>query len=197
MVKAVHPTLPVTFTQYLDNLNEFEKEIDDVLLIVEDTRAKKLISPAEFHEINANANTTKNRLIVLTAKDLFKNHIKEFVKVSKKPILTQDIFKVIEEQESEPVEEVNPLEPFFKKYNDELAAVATTNTLDKFTEAFKFWLKEDVFPLTLNKAEELLLKTIFKKIKKKIQKIIDKAEEEQQSSSQSKETIVKPEESKL
>jgi hypothetical protein len=135
-------------------------------------------------------------LIVLTAKDLFKNHIKEFVKVSKKPILTQDIFKVIEEQESEPVEEVNPLEPFFKKYNDELAAVATTNTLDKFTEAFKFWLKEDVFPLTLNKAEELLLKTIFKKIKKKIQKIIDKAEEEQQSSSQSKETIVKPEESK-
>jgi hypothetical protein len=197
MAKAVHPTLPVTFTQYLDNLNEFEKEIDDVLLIVEDTRAKELISPAEFHEINANANTTKNRLIVLTAKDLFKNHIKEFVKVSKKPILTQDIFKVIEEQESELVEEVNPLELFFKEYNDELAAVATTNTLEKFTEAFKFWLKENVFPLTLNKAEELLLKIIFKKIKKKVQKIIDEAEEELQSSSQKKETIVKPEESKL
>ena len=194
MAKAIHPTLPVTFTQYLEKLNEFEKEIEEVMVIVKDTRAKKLISPAEFHEINANSNTTKNRLIELTNKDLIKNHIKDFVKVSKKPILTQDIFKLIEEEKSEPVEEINPLEPFFKKYNDELAAVATTDTLDKFTEAFKFWLKEDVFPLTLNKAEELLLKSIFKKIKKKVQKLIDDSEVKPQELNQSEETIIKPEE---
>jgi len=196
MVKAIHPTLPVTFTQYLGKLNEFANEIDEVMQKVKDTRAKKLISPSEFHEINANANTTKNRLIELTTKDLIKNHIKEFVKVSKKPILTQDIFKIIEEPEIEPVE-INPLEIFFKKYNDELSAVDTTDTLDKFTEAFKFWLKEDVFPLTLSKAEELLLKNIFKKIKKKVQKIIDESEEEQQISTQSEETITEPEENEL
>jgi len=197
MVKAIHRTLPVTFTQYLGKLNEFEKEIDEVMLKVKDARAKKLISPAEFHEINANSNTTKNRLIELTNKDLIKNHIKDFVKVSKKPILTQDIFKIIEEQEIEPVEEINPLELFFKKYNDELAAVATTDTLDKFTEAFTFWLKEDVFPLTLNKAEELLLKNIFKKIKKKVQKLIDESEEGQQEPTQSDETIIRPEKSEV
>ena len=197
MVKAIHPTLPVTFTQYLGKLNEFEKEIDDVMQKVKDTRAKKLISPSEFHEINANANTTKSRLIELTTKDLIKNHIKEFVKVSKKPILTQDIFKIIEEPEIEPVEEVNPLEPFFNKYHEELAAVATTDSLEKFTETFKYWLQEDLFPLTLNKAEELLTKNIFKKIRKKVQKMIDESEEEQQTSTQSEETITKPEENEL
>ena len=197
MVKAIHPTLPVTFTQYLGKLNEFEKEIDDVMQKVKNTRAKKLISPSEFHEINANANTTKSRLIELTTKDLIKNHIKEFVKVSKKPILTQDIFKIIEEPEIEPVEEVNPLEPFFNKYHEELAAVATTDSLEKFTETFKYWLQEDLFPLTLNKAEELLTKNIFKKIRKKVQKMIDESEEEQQTSTQSEETITKPEENEL
>jgi len=196
MAKAIHPTLPVTFTQYLGKLNEFENEIDDVMQKVKDTWAKKLISPSEFHEINANANTTKNRLIELSTKDLIKNHIKDFVEVSKKPILTQDIFKIIEEPEIEPVE-INPLEPFFNKYYEELIAVATTNSLEKFTDAFKYWLQEDIFPLTLNKAEELLLKNIFKKIKKKVQKMIDESEVKPPVSTESEELITKTEETQI
>ncbi|HDZ18291.1 MAG TPA: hypothetical protein ENH75_08375, partial [archaeon] len=179
IAKTIHPSITATITQYLENLTDFEKEIDEVIVKVTDIKKKELISPAQFHEININASATKNRLIELASKDLFKNHTKELIKVSTKDVFgDQDIFKEAPESEPELAEEYNPLEEFFNKYREELTIVASTSTLENFQEAFTFWMKEDVLPLTLNKAEELLLKNIFKKIRKKLDVIFQEIKDQ-------------------
>ncbi|HEC37913.1 MAG TPA: hypothetical protein ENI29_06725 [bacterium] len=179
IAKTIHPSITATITQYLENLTDFEKEIDEVIVKVTDIKKKELISPAQFHEININASATKNRLIELASKDLFKNHTKELIKVSTKDVFgDQDIFKEAPESEPELAEEYNPLEELFNKYREELTIVASTSTLENFQEAFTFWMKEDVLPLTLIKAEELLLKNIFKKIRKKLDVIFQEIKDQ-------------------
>ena len=96
-------------------------------------------------------------------------HIKRFSIASQEVILCDDTIEEVEPEEepSEIEEEINPLEEFFVKYKDELTTIQSITSLENFTEAFNFWLNEEILPITQNKAEEMLVKIIFKKIKKK------------------------------
>ena len=72
------------------------------------------------------------------------------------------------EETEELIEEINPLEKYFHKYNEALTVVKSTDTLMKFMEAFNFWTKNQIIPVTYTKAEDVLIKIIFNKIQEEI-----------------------------
>ena len=170
MVREINPNLPAPFSQYLGNIADFEKEINKTMEKIKKVFTKKLISNADFHEKNQAAIISKKRLSELVENNIFMEHIKRFLEARQNVVLFDDTIEKeeLEEELVEVEEEINPLEEFFEKYKDELMAVQSTNSLDNFTEAFNFWMKEEILPITKNKAEEMLLKNIFRKIKKKV-----------------------------
>jgi len=175
IIKDVNRNLSAIFPQYLQNLKEFDKEIDKVLVEVDKLKVKKLISPGESYDINKAAEISKERISNLVLNTNFLEHVKGMIDIYDKVVLySEQIEKPVSQEigsevgeSSEPIEEINPLEKYFKMYNEELTAVSSTNSLIKFMDAFNLWLKDELLPLTYNKPEELLIRMIFRKIKKK------------------------------
>ena len=169
IVKDINRNLSAVFPQYLTNLIEFSTEIDKTQNEVQELRAKKLISPSEFYAINQATEMSKNKLTQLVTDENFMTPLKNMVEAYDNIILYQDYIEPtrLEEEDSELIEEINPLEKYFNKYYEELTAVPSTNSINKFMEAFNFWLKDEILPITYNKAEQVLLKIMFNKIKKK------------------------------
>jgi hypothetical protein len=173
MVKNVNRNLSAVFPEYLNKLNEFEKEIDAVLNEINKLKSKKLISPGEFFEVNQYAENSKKKVIDLMANTIFMEHLRNMIDVFDKIVLYEEYIEESISQENisgvgesnELIEEINPLEKFFKKYHEELTAVPSTDSLNKFMDSFNFWLKDEILPITYNKAEEVLLKLVFKEIK--------------------------------
>ncbi|MBN1214603.1 MAG: hypothetical protein JXA99_04095 [Candidatus Lokiarchaeota archaeon] len=169
IVKDINRNLSAIFPQYLTNLLEFTGEIDKTHLKVQKLRDKKLISPSEYYEINKANEMAKNKLIELSNDENFTNHIKYMISAYENISLYQEYYETmsIEVEESEVIEEINPLEKYFKMYLEELTAVPSTDSINKFMDAFNFWLKDEILPVTYNKAEQVLLNIIFNKIKKR------------------------------
>lgn len=169
MVKEVNTNLPAIFPQYFERITDFKARIDEIISKIKKVYSKNLISNADFQEKNQAAIVSKNRLSELAINSNFMDHLKRFSEASQKEILFVETIEIetLQEEPIEIIEEINPLLEFFEKYKEELMAVASTSSLEIFTDVFNFWLKENILPLTKNKAEEMLLKRIFKKIKKR------------------------------
>ena len=169
IVKDINRNLSAVFPQYLTNLSEFTTEIDKTHIEIQKLRNKKLISPAEYYETNNATEMSKNKLIELTTDENFTNHINNMVIAYDNNSLYQEYVDPTSllEEDNEPIEELNPLEKYFKTYFEELTAVPSTNSINKFMEAFNFWLKDEILPITYNKAEQVLLKIVFNEIKTK------------------------------
>ena len=169
IVKNINRNLSAIIPKYFENLTEFSNEIEKVLKKVRGIKAKNLISPAEFYDINQAVEIATQRISELTSDEKFTKHINKMVEAYNNNVLYSELTKEPVEQEEvdELIEEINPLEKYFTKYLEELTAVRSTDSFNKFMEAFNFWLRDEIFPVTYNKAEQVLLKIMFKKIKKK------------------------------
>ncbi len=169
IIKNINRNLSAIFHDYLINLLEFSNEIDKTLNKVQKLRTKKLISPSEYYEINQATEMSKNKLTELATDENFTNHVKRMVEAYDNNVLYSEYIEesILEEDNGETIEEINPLEKYYNKYYEELTAVPSTNSFNKFMEAFNFWVKDEILPVTYNKAEQMLLNLIFKKINKK------------------------------
>ena len=86
-LKKVHPNLPGALSDYLEKLNDFNQEIDNVLEKLKEKSASGIISPFEFKERNDAAEMVKKELSLLCSNDDFVNHIRSLLEISKTHIL--------------------------------------------------------------------------------------------------------------
>ncbi|MFX0072649.1 MAG: hypothetical protein ACFFAO_16315, partial [Candidatus Hermodarchaeota archaeon] len=170
MVKYINPNLPAVFPNYFENLEGFIKEFDDILTKVRELKDRNLISPAEFYEIDKAREVSTERISKFVTDENFMNHIKNMREGYDKNVLyKEEITTHIDIEETEElIEEINPLEKYYHKYNEALTAVKSTDTLTKFMESFQFWIKNQILPLTYNKAEQVLLKIVFNQIQEEL-----------------------------
>ncbi|MHA2180287.1 MAG: hypothetical protein ACXAAH_02555 [Promethearchaeota archaeon] len=89
-LKKVHSSLPVALAENLENLDEFDKEIDKIIKQLQEKSSSGILSPFEFREKNDAAEMIKKELITLCSDEVFKSHINMLLKMSEVDIL-QDI----------------------------------------------------------------------------------------------------------
>ncbi|MFX1257465.1 MAG: hypothetical protein ACFFAN_06385 [Promethearchaeota archaeon] len=173
IVKHINPNLPAVLPSYFENFEDFKNEFDIVLNKVKKLKEQNLISSAEFYEIEKAREVSTERILKLIYDENFVNHINKMREGYDKNILYREEIKptIKVEKSDEIIEEINPLEKYFKNYNEALTAVKSTNTLTKFMETYDFWTNNQILPVTYNKAEEVLLKIVFKIIHKEMDNI--------------------------
>lgn len=166
IIKYINPNLPAILPSYFEKLGDFTQEFDNILNKVRELKDKNLISPAEFYEIDKARQVSTERISKFLSDGNFMEHLKKMRDGYDKNILYEEEFRteLIIEEPDEIIEEINPLEKYFHKYNEALSAVSSTDTITKFMEAFSFWIKNEILPVTYTKAEEVLLKIIFNNI---------------------------------
>ncbi|MFX0082632.1 MAG: hypothetical protein ACFE94_12860 [Candidatus Hodarchaeota archaeon] len=81
-LKKVHSSLPAALSENLENLNEFNQEIDKILNQIKEKSSSGILSPFEFKEKNDAAETLKKELQNLCSNDEFTNHIKDLTAMS-------------------------------------------------------------------------------------------------------------------
>jgi hypothetical protein len=170
IIRYINPNLPAILPTYFNNLSDFIKEFDNILEKVKTLKDKNLISPAEFYEINKAREISIERISKFIADESFMNHVKRMQEGYDKNILYKEEILVqteVEEPE-EVIEEINPLEKYYQKYYEALTAIKATNSLTKFMETYNFWIKNQILPVTYNKAEQELLKIVFKNIQEEL-----------------------------
>ncbi len=86
-LKKIHPNLPAALCDYLENLNDFNQEIDKIVEELKKKSSSGIISPFDFREKNDVAELAKKELLSLCSNEDFMNHIKSMLKTSKKNIL--------------------------------------------------------------------------------------------------------------
>jgi hypothetical protein len=86
-LKKIHPNLPAVLCDYLENLNDFNQEIDKIVEELKKKSSSGIISPFDFRERNDTAELAKKELIAIFSNEDFMNHIKSMLKTSKKNIL--------------------------------------------------------------------------------------------------------------
>jgi hypothetical protein len=173
IIKYINPNLPAILPSYFENLADFTKEFDNIMNEVRRLKDQNLISPAEFYEINKAREVSTERISKFLSDGNFMEHIKKMSEDYDNIILYKEEIKrelIIEETE-EFIEEINPLEKYFHKYNEALTAVPSTDNITKFMEAYSFWIKNQILPITYTKAEEVLLKMIFNDIQEEMSTI--------------------------
>ncbi|TFG07702.1 MAG: hypothetical protein EU539_04295 [Promethearchaeota archaeon] len=170
IIKYINPNLPAALPKYLENLGDFTKEFDKILNKVKKLKDRNLISPGEFYEIDKAREMATERISKFISDENFMNHLKKMREGYDKNILyKEEITTPLDIVETEEiVEEINPLQKYFQKYNEALSAVKSTDTLTKFMESYQFWLNNQIFPLTYNKAEQVLLKIVFNRIQEEL-----------------------------
>ena len=170
IIKYINPNLPAILPSYFENLGDFTKEFDIVLNKVKQLKDQNLISPGEFYEIDKARSISTERISKFISDPNFMEHIKKMREGYDKYVLFKDEIKTLItiEETDEIIEEINPLEKFFQKYNEALTAVKSTDTITKFMEAYSFWIKNQILPITYNKAEEILLKITFNNIQEEM-----------------------------
>lgn len=82
-LKKIHSSLPAALSIHLDNLNDFNQEIDKVIEKIKEKSASGILSPFEFHEKKDAAEMSKKELRSLSSNDGFNNHIKSLQESSK------------------------------------------------------------------------------------------------------------------
>ncbi|MFX1463740.1 MAG: hypothetical protein ACFFBF_11960 [Promethearchaeota archaeon] len=86
-LKSVHPNLPAALSDYFENLNDFNQEIDHVIGELKKKSSNGIISPFDLREKNDNAELAKKELLSLCSNEKFVNHIKSLVEISKTNII--------------------------------------------------------------------------------------------------------------
>jgi len=170
IIKIINTNLPAILPSYFENLGDFTNEFNGILDKVRDLKEQNLISPAEFYEIDKAREISEERLAKFIADENFLNNINKIRECYDKHILYQGEIKgqIKMEEIEDIIEEINPLEKYFHKYNEALTAVKSTDTLMKFMEAFNFWTQNQIIPVTYTKAEDVLIKIIFNTIQEEI-----------------------------
>ncbi len=87
ILKNIHPNLPAALSDYLNNINEFNQEIDKIVEELKKKSASGILSPFEFRERSDDAEIAKKELSSLCMNDDFLIHTKNMVEVSEKTIL--------------------------------------------------------------------------------------------------------------
>jgi len=82
-LKKIHSSLPATLPDHLENLNDFNQEIDKVIEKIKEKSASGILSPFEFHEKKDAAEMSKKELRNLSLNDEFNHHIKSLQESSK------------------------------------------------------------------------------------------------------------------
>ena len=82
-LKKIHSSLPAALSDYLENLNNFSQEIDNVIEKLKEKGSSGIISPFEFREKNDTAENAKKELLYLYSDEQFTNHLKSLVEISK------------------------------------------------------------------------------------------------------------------
>ncbi|MFX1376576.1 MAG: hypothetical protein ACFFA0_12270 [Promethearchaeota archaeon] len=75
-LKKVHSSLPAALSENLENLIDFNKEIDKVLSKLKEKSSSGILSPFEFREKTEAADEIKKELLNLSSSDDFITHIK-------------------------------------------------------------------------------------------------------------------------
>lgn len=75
-LKKIHPSLPAALSDKLENLDEFDQEIDKIINQLKEKSSSGILSPFEFREKNDAAEMSKKKLLNLCSNDEFTNHIK-------------------------------------------------------------------------------------------------------------------------
>ncbi|MFX1366331.1 MAG: hypothetical protein ACFFCE_18215 [Promethearchaeota archaeon] len=87
ILKKIHPNLPAALSDYLNNINEFNQEIDKIMEELKKKSSSGILSPFEFRERSDDAEIAKKELSSLCTNDDFLIHIKNMLEVSEKTIL--------------------------------------------------------------------------------------------------------------
>ena len=173
IIKHINQNLPAIFPSYFENLGDFTSEFNKILELVRELKEKNLISPGESYDIEKAREISMERLNKFISDQNFMEHIERMREGYDKNILYKEEFMapIPIQQPDELFEEFNPLEKYFQKYYEALAAVKSTETLTKFMESYQFWTNNQILPVTYNKAEEVLLKMVFNNIQEDINRI--------------------------
>ena len=86
-LKKVHSSLPAALSENLENLDEFNQEIDKIINKLKEKSSSGILSPFEFREKNDNAEISKKELLNLCSNDEFTNHIKVLREMSEVTII--------------------------------------------------------------------------------------------------------------
>ncbi len=82
-LKKIHSSLPAALSDHLENLNDFNQEIDKIIEKKKEKSSSGILSPFEFREKNAAAENAKKELLNLCSNEQFTNHVKSLVENSK------------------------------------------------------------------------------------------------------------------
>ncbi len=82
-LKKVHPNLPAAIPDYLENFNEFGKEIEKIFEELKKKSESGIISPFDLKERNDAAEDAKKELNKLVINEEFMTYLKEMLKISK------------------------------------------------------------------------------------------------------------------
>jgi len=86
-LKKVHSSLPAALSENLENLDEFNQEIDKIVNKLKEKSSSGILSPFEFREKNDAAEISKKELLNLCSNDEFTNHIKVLREMSQVTII--------------------------------------------------------------------------------------------------------------
>ena len=86
-LKKVHSSLPAALSENLENLDEFNQEIDKIVNKLKEKSSSGILSPFEFREKNDAAEISKKELLNLCSNDEFTNHIKVLREMSEVTII--------------------------------------------------------------------------------------------------------------
>ena len=87
LLKKIHPNLPAALSDYLNNLTDFNQEINNILEELKKKSTSGIISPFEFKERKDNADIAKKEITSCCSSELFMKHIQNISDISKKNIL--------------------------------------------------------------------------------------------------------------
>ncbi|MFX1313587.1 MAG: hypothetical protein ACFFHD_13415, partial [Promethearchaeota archaeon] len=87
ILKKIHPNLPAALSDYLNNIIEFNQEIDKIVEELKKKSSSGILSPFEFRERCDDAELAKKELSSLCSNEDFIIHIKNMLETSEKTIL--------------------------------------------------------------------------------------------------------------
>ncbi|MFW9988945.1 MAG: hypothetical protein ACFFC3_09840, partial [Candidatus Odinarchaeota archaeon] len=87
ILKKIHPNLPAALSDYLNNINQFNQEIEKIVEELKKKSSSGILSPFEFRERSDDAEIAKKELSSLCTNDDFLIHIKNMLEASEKGIL--------------------------------------------------------------------------------------------------------------